>query len=200
MTVIFLIYSETVDITNYTIKDIPGSSGRLDVISRCILAALIGENEFDKNTQVWVFLDKLGTYFFDPNVLDFETFPKNELKLTDYFVDLIRNRNSKEKLRNNPLRVVRTSEKGVRETLKEVLKLNYKKYILHEEGNDFFSKLKSILLEKDVIFIIGNQSGDIMNLEEILASDLPILSLGNRSYLASSVIRLIKLHLLTPLQ
>ena len=200
MTVIFLIYSETVDITNYTIKDIPGSSGRLDVLSRCILAALIAENEFDENTQVWIFLDKLGAYFFDPNVLDFETFPKNELKLTDYFVDLIRNTNSKDKLKNNPLRVLSTSEKGVRETLKELLKLNYKTYILHEEGSDFFSNLKSILLEKNVIFIIGNQSGDIMNLEEVLASDFPILSLGNRSYLASSVIRLIKLHLLTPLQ
>lgn len=200
MNIIFFIYSATVNITNYTIKDIPGSSGRLDVISRCILAALLGDNEFDKNIQVWVVLDKLGSYIFDSNGLDYETFPKNELMFTDYFVDLIRNRNSKNKLDNNPLRLVSTSEKGVIEVLKELLKLNYKAYILHEKGNDFFSNLNRIVLEKEVIFIVGNQSGDIMNLEEVLAMDLPNLSLGNRLYLASSVIRLIKLNLLTLLQ
>lgn len=200
MNIIFFIYSATVNITNYTIKDIPGSSGRLDVISRCILAALLGDNEFDKNIQVWAVLDKLGSYIFDSNGLDYETFPKNELMFTDYFVDLIRNRNSKNKLDNNPLRLVSTSEKGVIEVLKELLKLNYKAYILHEKGNDFFSNLNRIVLEKEVIFIVGNQSSDIMNLEEVLAMDLPNLSLGNRLYLASSVIRLIKLNLLTLLQ
>ena len=200
MTIIFLIYSTTVNVTNYTIKDIPGSSGRLDVISRCILAALLGNNEFDKDIQVWVVLNKLGTYKFDSNGLNYETFPKNELMFTDYFVDLIRNRNSKNKLDNNPLRLVSTSEKGVIEVLKELLKLNYKAYILHEKGNDFFSNLNRIVLEKEVIFIVGNQSGDIMNLEEVLAMDLPNLSLGNRLYLASSVIRLIKLNLLTLLR
>ncbi len=200
MTIIFFIYSATVNITNYTIKDIPGSSGRLDVISRCILAALLGNNEFDKDIQVWVVLNKLGTYKFDSNGLNYETFPKNELMFTDYFVDLIRNRNSKNKLDNNPLRLVSTSEKGVIEVLKELLKLNYKAYILQEKGNDFFSNLNRIVLEKEVIFIVGNQSGDIMNLEEVLAMDLLNLSLGNRLYLASSVIRLIKLNLLTLLQ
>lgn len=200
MTIIFFIYSATVNITNYTIKDIPGSSGRLDVISRCILAALLGNNEFDKDIQVWVVLNKLGTYKFDSNGLNYETFPKNELMFTDYFVDLIRNRNSKNKLDNNPLRLVSTSEKGVIEVLKELLKLNYKAYILHEKGKYFFSNLNRIVLEKEVIFIVGNQSGDIMNLEEVLAMDLPNLSLGNRLYLASSVIRLIKLNLLTLLQ
>jgi len=200
MTIIFFIYSATANITNYTIKDIPGSSGRLDVISRCILAALLGNNEFDKDIQVWVVLNKLGTYKFDSNGLNYETFPKNELMFTDYFVNLIRNRNSKNKLDNNPLRLVSTSEKGVIEVLKELLKLNYKAYILQEKGNDFFSNLNRIVLEKEVIFIVGNQSGDIMNLEEVLAMDLPNLSLGNRLYLASSVIRLIKLNLLTLLQ
>ena len=200
MNIIFFIYSATVNITNYTIKNIPGSSGRLDVISRCILAALLGDNEFDKNIEVWVVLDKLGTYIFDSNGLDYETFPKNELMFTDYFVDLIRNRYSKNKLDNNPLRLVSTSEKGVIEVLKELLKLNYKAYILHKKGNDFFSNLNRIVLEKEVIFIVGNQSGDIMNLEEVLAMDLPNLSLGNQLYLASSVIRLIKLNLLTLLQ
>ncbi|TFF63532.1 MAG: tRNA (pseudouridine(54)-N(1))-methyltransferase TrmY, partial [Promethearchaeota archaeon] len=38
---IFFIKSESVNLKNYTIKDIPGSSGRLDVISRCLLSGLL---------------------------------------------------------------------------------------------------------------------------------------------------------------
>lgn len=197
MNIVFFISSSTVDLTNYTIKDIPGSSGRLDVISRCVLAALVGDNKFDKNIQVYVFLNKLGTYIFDSNVLNFNTFPKNELMFTDYFVDLIRNRNSNKKLENNPLRLVNTTDQVISNMLKELLKLDYKAYILREEGNNFFNNLNRFTQEKKLIFIVGNQSGDIMNLEELLAMDLPILSLGKRSYLASSVIRLIKLNLLS---
>ncbi len=48
MNLIFFIKSATVDLKNYTIKDIPGSSGRLDVISRCILAAILSNNNFEK--------------------------------------------------------------------------------------------------------------------------------------------------------
>ncbi len=65
MKLIFFIKSETVDISNYTIKNIPGSSGRLDVISRCILAALLAKNEFEKKIQIWTFLDNYGTFIFN---------------------------------------------------------------------------------------------------------------------------------------
>ncbi|MFX1339482.1 MAG: hypothetical protein ACFFDK_12790 [Promethearchaeota archaeon] len=200
MTVIFIIYSATVDIVNFNIKDIPGSSGRLDVISRCVLAALLGDNEFDKDIQVWVFLKKYGTYIFDSNVLNYDTFPKNELMFTNHFVDLIRNRYSRNTLENNPLRLVSASEKEVSDVLKELINLNYKVYIMHEDGQDFFTNLNNLVQEKDLAFIIGNQSGEIMNIEESLTLVLPKFSLGKTSYLASSVIRLLKLNLLSLLQ
>jgi len=197
MSLIFFLYSATVDISNYTIKNIPGSSGRLDVISRCILATLLGGNEngFDKQIQVWVFLKKYGTFILDSELLSYETFPKNELKLTDFFVDWIRKNNSKNGLKDNPLRSGKYIEKGIIETLKELLKLDYKVYILHEQGENFFKYLDLINRERKIVFIVGNQIEDIMNLEELKALNVPRLSLGNRSYLASSVIRLIKLNI-----
>jgi tRNA pseudouridine-54 N-methylase len=196
MNLIFFLYSATVDISNYTIKDIPGSSGRLDVISRCILAALLGGNEngFDKQIQVWVFLNKYGTFVLDSKLLIYETFPKNELMLTDYFVDWIRKTISKNGLENNPLRAGKHFEKGIIATLKELLKFDYKVYILHEQGENFFKYQDLITRERKIVFIVGNQIGDIMKLEEIKLLNIPKLSLGNRSYLASSVIRLIKLN------
>ncbi|MFW9772678.1 MAG: hypothetical protein ACFFEO_11035, partial [Candidatus Thorarchaeota archaeon] len=95
MQIFFFIKSRSVDITHYTIKDIPGSSGRLDVISRCILAAILNENGFKNNIQVWVFLENYGTYIFQPKALDFYLFPKSEILLTDYFVDIIKNKKGK---------------------------------------------------------------------------------------------------------
>jgi len=95
MTLIFFIKSETVDITKYTIKDIPGTTGRLDVVSRCILAAITSDNDnFEKNIQIWIFLDHYGTFIFNTEQLNYDSFPKNELLLTDYLVNIIK-RNTK---------------------------------------------------------------------------------------------------------
>jgi len=89
MSLIFFIKSKTININNYTIKDIPGSSGRLDVISRCILSAILRNNDFERNIQIWVFLDRYGTFIFNPEFFNYEIFPKNELRFTDYFVKFL---------------------------------------------------------------------------------------------------------------
>ena len=80
MKLLFFLKSTTVDISRYTIKDIPGSSGRLDVISRCILAALLGEEGFTKDIQIWIFLEKYGTFCFNTNTLKCEGHDYNYLE------------------------------------------------------------------------------------------------------------------------
>ena len=107
MNLIFFIKSNTVDVSNYYIKDIQGTSGRLDVISRCVLSALIKDNKLEKNIQIWAFLDKYGTFIFDSNTFNNATFPKNEILLTDYFVDFIKNGNKKYNI--NPLDSIKCS-------------------------------------------------------------------------------------------
>ncbi len=196
MNLIFFINSATVNINNYNIKDIPGSSGRLDVISRCILAALLGEDGFEKNIQIWVFLDNYGSFIFNSERLDHKNFPKNEIHLTDCFVDFLRTDHSNKKINSNPLNSIEISELSVIEAIKEFIKLDYGVLVLNEKGKDFFNQKSMILEKKDVIFVIGNQEGDFINSDELLSLNLQTLSIGNQSYLASSVIRLLKLHLL----
>ncbi|MFX1275438.1 MAG: hypothetical protein ACFFBP_03275 [Promethearchaeota archaeon] len=191
-----MIKSETVELSNYTIKNIPGSSGRLDVISRCILSALLGNDCFFKKTQIWIFLDKYGTYVFDSEKLNYHSFPKNELKLTDYFVELIRNKNCLENIPNNPLLHVKISDTRIINIIKEFLNKDFSIAILEEEGQDFFEQINRINHEKQV-FIIGNQTGDFLDSEELLELNLPKFNLGTKSYLASSIIRLINLHFKT---
>jgi len=196
MTIIFFIKSKTVNIEKYNIKDIPGSSGRLDVISRCILSAILNNNDFERKTQIWVFLDRYGTFIFNPESFNYKIFPKNELLFTDFFVDLLQKYCANEDLKLNPLHKTKSSNLNIVEAISHFKKLNYNIFVLHEQGQDFFEILNNIQEKENIIFIIGSQEDDFINSKELLALNIPNLSLGAQSYLASSVIRLLKLYLL----
>ena len=194
MNLIFFINSGTVDISRYTIKDIPGSSGRLDVISRCILSALTIGTELEENIQIWVFLDKYGTFVFDADLFNDESFPKNEILLTDFFVEFIKKTKKGEKLPETPLDSIKYSKLDIFDAIKNFVEKKYKIYVLNENGKDFkdvFEKLNS----NNLLFIIGDQSGDLLNNKELKKLNLENISLGSRAYLASSTIRLIKINL-----
>lgn len=193
MTLIFFIRSSSVNISNYSIKDLPGSTGRLDVISRCILAALLNNDSFERDVQIWVFLDNYGTFIFNTNLLDYITFPKNELLLTDHFVDLIQ---KKESRKSNPLSSVEILKKDILDSLIQFQKLEYSIFILKEDGDDFFNHLQEISQKKKLLFVVGSQSGDFINSGELFSLNFPTICLGTQSYLASSVIRLLKLYVL----
>jgi len=195
MNLVFFIKSKTIDINNYTIKDIPGSSGRLDVISRCILAAILSEDIFEKNIQIWIFLDRYGTFIFSPEVFNYKSFPKNELLFTDYFVSFLQ-KNICEDQPLNPLNAIKESKMGLVEAIKHFQKLNYNLNILSEQGQNFFKLLSSIQEKENIVFIIGSQQDEFLNSKELLALNIPTISIGNQSYLASSVIRLLKLYIM----
>ena len=195
MNLIFFIKSATVDISKYRIKDIPGSSGRLDVISRCILSALTLMNKLEKNIQIWVFLDKYGTYIFNSNSFNNERFPKNEILLADFFVEFIKKTKKQEKYPETPLDSIEYSKLDIFEAIKNFVEKKYKIYALNENGMDFKKVFEEISLKDHLLFIIGDQSGDLLNNKELKELDFTNMSLGNRSYLASSTIRLIKMNL-----
>jgi tRNA (pseudouridine54-N1)-methyltransferase len=193
----FFIKSPTVKLNNYTIKDIPGSSGRLDVVSRCILAALLRKNGFEENIEIWVFLDNYGGFVFNPKSFVYDTFPKNELLLSDYFVEFLLKYNSKETLNHNPLSPIQISDLSFLEALQKFQEMNYSVFALKEDGLDFFQIIKTIQEKRRILFIIGSQVDEFLNSKELSALNIPSISIGTQSYLASSVIRLLKLHLLT---
>jgi len=194
MTLIFFIRSSTVDVSNYYIKDIQGTSGRLDVISRCVLAALTNDNNIEKNIQIWAFLDKYGTFVFDSNTFNSDTFPKNEILLTDYFVDFIKKKVNK-KYTVNPLDSIKCSNLDIFEAIKKFIKKKFQIFVLNESGIGFSKIFMDMDSKRNLLFIVGDQSGELINSKELKELNLTNLSLGNQSYLASSTIRLIKLNL-----
>jgi len=196
MNTVFFIKSASTDLENYTIKDIPGSSGRFDVISRCILSALLSNGGFERNFQIWTFLEKYGTFIFDSNSLDYNLFPENEILLTENFVNLIKKTQRINEEKSNPLNLIEYSDINIFDAIKQKIKDGFSIYILNENGEDFFKFKKEILSKNNVVFVIGSQSGEIIDSYELRELNLPNLSLGHKSYLASSVIRLIKLNLM----
>ncbi len=193
MKTIFCIKSSTVNLENYNIKDIQGTSGRLDVISRCVLSALINDNKLEKNIQIWAFLDNYGTFVFDSNRFNNDTFPKNEILLTDYFVDFIKKGDKKYNV--NPLNSIKSSNLDIFEAIKNFIKKKFQIFVLNESGVGFSKLFTDINPKRNLLFIVGDQSGELINSKELKELKLTNLSLGNRSYLASSTIRLIKLNL-----
>ncbi|TFF97264.1 MAG: hypothetical protein EU547_04765 [Promethearchaeota archaeon] len=195
----FLIQSNTVNIENYTIKDIPGSSGRLDVVARCILAAVMNDYGFDKNVQIIIFFKRYGGFKFNPNKLNFKSFPKDELQLSDALFHLIMNRHNENYLQNNPMGSIKQIKNSMIRYIKKtqqqkeniifVLKETPKKLI------DSIEKLRKLSKNRHLIFIVGNQSEDFINSEDFNNLNLQEISLGSQSYLASSVMRLVKLNL-----
>jgi tRNA pseudouridine-54 N-methylase len=160
------------------------------------LAALLDDNSFSKNIQIWVFLDRYGTFIFDTNQLDYETFPKNELRLAECLVDYIKAIKQGINNDNNPLSSVQMSSLSMIDALKQFIRLDYRIYILNENGEDFHKYLNEQNKAQRFIFVVGNQSGEVINSNELQALNIPNICLNNRSYLASSIIRLIKLNLL----
>ena len=195
MSLFFFVKSATVNIAKYTIKDIPGSSGRLDVISRCILSALLRNNTLEKGVQIWAFLDKYGTFIFNSDRFNNKNFPKNEILLTDLFVEIIKKANKQESFLESPLAAVKISQSNIFDVIKNFSKKNYKIYALSEKGIDFNKEFRKLNSEDNLLFIVGDQSGDLLNNIELKKLNLKNISLGNRSYLASSTIRLIKINL-----
>ncbi len=195
MNLIFFIRSATVNLHKYTIKDIPGSSGRLDVISRCVLSALTLNNKLEKSVQIWVFLDEYGTYIFDSNLFNDEYFPKNEILLTDFFVEFIKKTKKREKYPETPLDSITYKKLDIFDAVKNFVEKKYNVYVLNEDGMDFKEVFEELSSKDNLLFILGDQSGDLLNDKELKKLNLVEISLGNRSYLASSTIRLIKINL-----
>jgi tRNA (pseudouridine54-N1)-methyltransferase len=195
MTLIFVIHSETVNLDHYTIKDLPGSSGRIDVLCRCILAALYLNSKFEKNVQIWVFIDNYGTFIFNSEKLNVN-FPKNELLLAKYFIDYILHKGSNV-AQDHPLNSIETTEISIFKAIEDFMNDGCDVFILNEDGEDLANYITKNHLKKDQVFVLGDQTGNSMKKQELIGLNLINLSLGKQSYLASSVIRLVKIRLLT---
>jgi len=99
-------------------------------------------------------------------------------------------------IKENPLSPVKISDLNIIHAIKNFIELKYNIFVLKENGIDFFKQKEKILANTNFLFILGSQTGEFLDSDDLKELNLPNLSFGKQSYLASSVIRLIKLNLL----
>jgi tRNA pseudouridine-54 N-methylase len=128
-------------------------------------------------------------------MFDNRSFPISEIMLSNYFAKLILEKKEKRIAEFNPLNPVIYSQLNIFEEIKKFKNKGYKIFVLSENGVHFNNVTLLIKKDDDLLFIIGDQTGNLVNAEDLKQLNLLDISLGKQSYLASSVIRLIKINL-----
>jgi tRNA (pseudouridine54-N1)-methyltransferase len=194
MTRFFLLKAnETCTSSDFRLNDLPGSSGRLDVVCRCIIASLLETGKIRDDTVFIAMLEGKP----DPPIrlklegLRLQTLSPSEIGIASMIKQALKVHLEKSQKHNVPNWLGASIEKkSFTETLDSELASGELHY-LHEEGEDI--RNVDINLAKDNIFVVGSNKGLSAEDEEILDShNAKRISVGPLSYLSSHVITLVQ--------
>lgn len=180
----FVLYSRKARTDDkFEIEDLIVSGRRMDVVCNCIVSSLWLSHRTREDTKFFAVLNGPPnapvTICFDGSKLlkvyvDEKTNAKWIKKLLSFKIDKEWNEISGTKI----------SRKSFQEVLKE---LNGKVYVLHENG----TPIEKVKIEKDPIFIVGDNIGLPTAEEEFALRYGEKISLGKKVYLASSCISIL---------
>ncbi|WP_297465413.1 tRNA (pseudouridine(54)-N(1))-methyltransferase TrmY [Thermococcus sp.] len=180
---------------DFSLRDLPGTSGRIDVLCRVLNAAFLLSHGFRKNVRVWLIL------YGPPNPPKALRFEGPELR-----VRLNPDERSTAKLIMRALELGEKLREPGKElevypglyvsnrTFEDVLRLTLKNstlYYLHEAGEP----LEDVRFSGNVAFVLGDHRGLGREDEALLDGVAERVSVGRRSYLASHVVACVNIHL-----
>ncbi|AFL94303.1 hypothetical protein CL1_0088 [Thermococcus cleftensis] len=180
---------------DFKLSDLPGTSGRIDVLCRFLNSAFLLSHGFRKNVRVWLLLYGPPN---PPKAIRFEG-PKLRVRLNP-------DERSTAKL---IMRALKAGE-GLREpgkevevypglyvsnrTFEDVVRLTLKGsalYYLHEEGRP----VSEVSFPPNVAFVLGDHRGLSGEDEAFLNGIAERVSVGRKSYLASHVVAYVNIFL-----
>ena len=181
---------------DFSLRDLPGTSGRIDLICRALNAAFHLSHSFRKNVRVYVtFLgppDPPKTIRFEGSKIRPKILNPDEISIARIIGKALR----VGKDMRNPTKEIEVLP-GVfisRMTFEDVVRKNVRMnlYLLDEEGRD----ISTFVFPKDnIAFILGDHLGltkeDLSFLEGIAEK----ISIGPRAYLTSHVISFVNIYL-----
>lgn len=167
---------------DFSIKSLAGSGGRMDLVCRCIIAALLSPGGVDRGCRITVVLegppDPPLSVEFDGAAMD--RAPEGEEEAAGMLVSA---------MRGAPPRGVSASREGFDSAVRNYLKEGFSIYYLHEEGKDF----TEVGYGERAAFALGDQKGIDPQGERFLDSvGAERVSLGPHPYLASHCIAIVK--------
>ncbi len=180
---------------DFKLSDLPGTSGRIDVLCRFLNSAFLLSHGFRKNVRVWLLLYGPPN---PPKAIRFEG-PKLRVRLNPderSTAKLIMKALKAGEGLKEPGKEVevypglyvsnRTFEDVIRMTLK-----NSRLYYLHEEGKP----IEKVSFGGNVAFVLGDHEGLNKEDETFLEGIAEKVSVGKKSYLASHVVAYVNIFL-----
>ncbi|ANF23469.1 tRNA (pseudouridine(54)-N(1))-methyltransferase TrmY [Thermococcus piezophilus] len=186
---------------DFKLRDLPGTSGRIDLLCRVLNSAFLLSYSFRKNVRVWLSL------YGPPNPPKAIRFEGQEMKPKTLNPDEL----STAKLIIKALKVGETLREPSKEvqvlpgiyvsnmTFEDIVRRTLKSstlYYLHEEGRP----IGRVNFSQNVAFILGDHEGLTPEDETFLEGIAEKVSIGRKSYLASHVVAYVNIFLdsLTP--
>ena len=180
----FILYSRKARTDNkFKIEDLIESGGRMDVVCSCIVSSLWLSHRTREDTNFFVVLNgppnpPVTIWFSGSKLLKVYVDEKTNAKWIKNLLSFKFNKKWKE------ISGTKISRKSFQEVLKE---LNGKIYVLHEKG----TPIQDVKVEKNPIFIIGDQIGLPSEEERFALRYGEKISLGKKVYLACSCISIL---------
>ena len=180
---------------DFRLDDLPGTSGRMDVLCRFLNSAFLLSHGFRKNVRVWLLL------YGPPNPPKAIRFEGPRLK-----VRLNPDERSTAKLIMKALKAGEGLKEPGKEievypglyvsnrTFEDVIRLTLKNsrlYYLHEEGKP----IEKVSFRGNVAFVLGDHEGLSKEDEAFLEGIAERVSVGKKSYLASHVVAYVNIFL-----
>jgi tRNA (pseudouridine54-N1)-methyltransferase len=170
----FIVLGHRVPLTpDFTLNDLPGSAGRLDILCRCVTASFCLSHGIRRDVSVYAVLqDRIvirleGTRLKHLNPDERSTAALLQKALKAYTESVAK----ESEIESTP--GIFISAGGLQNVLEALQKLGLKPYMLHEQGQP----IRQAKLASQAAFILSDHL-EFSPEEELLLSDLPQLSLG----------------------
>lgn len=156
---------------DFSLNDLPGSAGRLDILCRCVNSSFFLSHDIRRDTELYLVLqDRLTLRFVGSRLRHLNPDQRSTAALIQRALKL-QERLGEGELGSTP--GIFISRRGLCEVLDEVKERVERLILLHEEGEP----LREAELSLDVGFVLSDHL-DFSPEELVLMEDLPRLSLG----------------------
>ncbi len=169
----FVILGHTAAITpHFTLNDLPGSAGRLDILCRCVTAAFCLSHGIRTAVQVYLVLrDQVAVRLEGSRLKRLNPDEHSTGALIKRALEALPNVRPGEQCESTP--GVFVSLGGLQTVLDKLQAEGIALYLLHEHGKD----LRSVEIKEPVAFVLSDHQ-DFHSSEEALMAGYPRLSLG----------------------